>query len=43
LIEEIKIFKGTFGKSSGLHGYFGWKVAYFNFVLSMLRKTAKEA
>jgi hypothetical protein len=43
LIGDIKIFAGIFGKSLGLHGYFGWMVAFFNFELIKLRKRAKEA
>ena len=43
LIEETKIFVGTSGKSLRLHGYFGWKVAFFDFVKLMLKKRVKEA
>jgi hypothetical protein len=43
LIEETEIFLVTSGKSLCLHGYFGWKVAFFDFVKLMLKKRVKEA
>ena len=41
MIGDIKIFARTFGKSLGLHGYFGWKVGFFDFIKLRLKKRAK--
>jgi hypothetical protein len=43
LIGDIKIFAEIFGKSLGLHDYFGWRAGFFNFKLIKLRKRAEEA